>query len=107
MKNWVKRYGTTLINGATITKSDQSINFGRVLQYALTLVGFSLTLVGFSNMMRTGQLLCRISERCVPCFRKSRHMVRWWWVRITLSIARPVTLRSVNFLKSRDSVTAV
>jgi len=67
----------------------------------------ALTLVGFSNMMRTGQLLCRISERCVPCFRKRRHMVRWWWERITLSIPRPVALSSVCFLKSRDSITAV
>jgi len=66
-----------------------------------------LTLVGFSNMMRAGQLLCPISERCVPCFRKRRHMVRWWWVRVNSSIPRPVTLRSVCFLKSRDSVTVV
>jgi len=48
-------------------------------------------------MKRTEQLLCSISERCVPCFRKRRRTVRWWRVHITLSIPRCVTLRSVCF----------
>jgi len=69
----------------------------------------ALTLVGFYNKMkRTEQLLCPISERIVPCFRKRRRTVRWWWVCIALSIPRSVTLHWVChfFLKSRDSVTA-
>jgi len=32
--------------------------------------------------------------------------VRWWRLHITLSIPRPLTLRSVCFLKSRECVTA-
>jgi len=64
----------------------------------------ALTLVGFSNMMRTGQLLCRISERCVTCFRKRRHMVRWWWVHITLSID---IVFSLFFEKSRERHSGV
>jgi len=53
----------------------------------------ALTLVGFYNKMkRTEQLLCPISEHCIPCFGKRRPTVRWWWVCITLSIPRSVTL---------------
>jgi len=68
----------------------------------------ALTLVRSScKMKRTEQQLCPISERCVPCFRERRRTVRWWWLCETLSIPRSVTLHSVCFLKSRDSVTAV
>jgi len=68
----------------------------------------ALTFVGFSNVMkRTGQLLCPISEWRISCFRKRRRTVRWWWVRITLSIHRTPTLCSVCFFLSRGSVTAV
>jgi len=67
----------------------------------------ALTLVQSSyKMKRTEQQLCPISERCVPWFRKRRRTVRWCWLCKTLSIPRSVTLHSVCFLKSQDSVTA-
>jgi len=68
----------------------------------------ALTLVEFYNK-RTEQLLCPISERCVPCFRKRQRTVRWWWMWITLSIPRSVTLHWVChfFEKSRQRHSGV